>query len=66
MITVEGKGKVEWKENLYLKEVLDALGVNEIHLTILLNNKIIPWSEHHRTIVPDNSVIKKMYISQGG
>jgi len=66
MITIDGKQHIDWKPGITLLEVLTAGGILEPHLSIVLNGELVPSSQYADTCVPDDSIIKCIYIAQGG
>jgi thiamine biosynthesis protein ThiS len=66
VILINGFKKMEWRQGLTIKDVLDHLNYNYSLITVSLNNTVIFEEDYEDTLVPDGSSIKAIHLCHGG
>lgn len=65
MIEVNGK-KVEWCEQETVDKLLRRLGYSFPIVVVKIDDKVVPYSEFSKVVVPDNSKIDVVRMVSGG
>lgn len=66
MITVNNKDKLEYKEGMTVKDVLEAMNYTYVLITVHVNDIYVPEEEYDTFKVPDNSNVMVFHIFHGG
>ncbi len=66
MIRVNNRDDVEWKSDMTVQDVLDAMGYTYVLITVTVNGVVVPHDEHSRYFVPDNADVRAIHIMHGG
>ena len=65
MITAKGK-RLEWHEELTVREVLDTLGYNFPSVLVRVNGEVVRRKSWDATVVPDEADVEVRPIVAGG
>jgi thiamine biosynthesis protein ThiS len=65
MITAKGK-RLDWREGLTVREVLETLGYNFPSVLVRVNGEIVRRKSWDSTVIPDEAEVEVRPIVAGG
>lgn len=66
MITVNNKEKLNWRQGMTVREVLDEMGYVYPLITVTVNNQLIQKEDYDTCEVPDNAEVNVFHLVHGG
>lgn len=66
MIIVNDRDKVEWRENLTVRQLLDRLNYRYSLITVTVNGELVPKEDYEDHIIPDNAEVTVFHLAHGG
>ncbi|MBN2036444.1 MAG: sulfur carrier protein ThiS [Chitinispirillaceae bacterium] len=66
MIRVNNRDTVEWKQEMTVRDVLDAMGYDYALITVTVNDTLVPQDEYDTWVVPDNADVGAFHLAHGG
>jgi thiamine biosynthesis protein ThiS len=66
MILVNDRDRLEWREGMTVRDVLDAMGYDYALITVGVNGVFVPADEYQDHLVPDNAEVVVFHLAHGG
>jgi thiamine biosynthesis protein ThiS len=66
MITINNRDKVEWKEGMTVRTLLDEMGYSYTLITVTVNDRLIPEDDFDHFIIEDGADVGVFHLAHGG
>ena len=66
MILVNNRDRVDWKEGMTVRDVLEVMEYSFSHMTITVNGELVPEEDYDTGNVPDNAEVTVFHLAHGG
>jgi thiamine biosynthesis protein ThiS len=66
MITINSREKVEWKENLTIRDLLQRPGNRYSLVAVTVNSTLVPLESYDTYVIPDDAQVWMVPIAGGG
>ncbi len=66
MIIVNKRDKVDWHEDMTVRDVLTAMGYSYILITVSVNGNLVPDEDYDTFKVPDEADVDVFHLAHGG
>jgi thiamine biosynthesis protein ThiS len=66
MIRVNNRDTVEWTEGMTVQDVLEAMEYTFTHMTVTVNEELVPEEDYGTYKVPDNAEVTVFHLAHGG
>lgn len=66
MIRVNGKERVEWRQDLTIRQLLDQTGRTEGMFTVVVGGQMVPRADYSSYTLEDGAEVNIFRISHGG
>lgn len=66
MLTINDRDRIDWREGLTVRGVLDAMGYDYALITVTVNGELVPEEDYDHRMVPDAAEITIFHLAHGG
>ncbi len=66
MLLINNRDKIEWKDGMTVKDVLDAMKYDFSLMTVRVNEELVPYEDYTIYQVPDDAKIIVFHLAHGG
>jgi thiamine biosynthesis protein ThiS len=66
MITINNRDKVEWKDGMTVRALLDEMGYSYTLITVTVNDRLVPEEDYDHFIIEDGADISVFHLAHGG
>ena len=66
MVTVNNRDKVEWDEEMTVRDLLNKMNYTYSLITVTVNGELVPKVEYDYHRVPDNAQVGVFHLAHGG
>ena len=66
MIIVNNRDKVEWREDMSIQDILDAMGYDYALITVTVDGTLVPDDDYETRKVNDGSKVGVFHLAHGG
>jgi thiamine biosynthesis protein ThiS len=66
MLIINDRDRVEWREGLTVRGVLEAMGYDYVLITVSVNGELVPEDEYDSRLVPDAAEVTVFHLAHGG
>lgn len=66
MIIVNNRDKVEWKENMTVRDLLNIMGYDYALITVTVGETYVPEEDYNTYLIPDNVNVTCFHLAHGG
>lgn len=66
MLLVNDRDRVDWKEGLTVRGLLDVLGYDYVLITVTVDGELVPEDDYETRVVPDGAAITVFHLAHGG
>ncbi len=66
MLTINQRDRIEWREGMTVRDVLEAMGYSYTLITVTVNGQLVETEEYARFPVPDEAEITVFHLAHGG
>ena len=66
MVIVNNRDKINWKENMTVKDLLDEMGYHYVLITVTVNDEHVPKEDYDSYLLPDEAHVNVFHLAHGG
>jgi len=66
MITINNRDKLNWQQDLTIKDILKKMKYDYSLISIYLNEEYVPPEEYESRRIPDDSSVQIIHLAHGG
>lgn len=66
MITVNNRDKLNWEEDLTIRDILQKMNYDYSLISVYLNEEYVPAEEYETKKIPDDSSVQVIHLAHGG
>ena len=66
MITINNRDKLEWKEEMTVRALLDEMGYSYTLITVTVDDHLVPEEEYNSFIIDDGASVGVFHLAHGG
>ncbi|MGD2085656.1 MAG: sulfur carrier protein ThiS [Candidatus Aminicenantes bacterium] len=66
MVTVNNRDKVNWRENMTVRDLLQVMHYSYSLITVTVNGVFVPKEDYEEYEVPDNADVTVFHLAHGG
>lgn len=66
MITINNRDKLEWKEGMTVRDLLDEMGYSYTLITVTVDDHLVPEEEYDSFIIDDGTSVGVFHLAHGG
>lgn len=66
MITVNNRDKLEWKEGMTIRDLLDEMGYSYTLITVTVDDRLVPEEDYDHFVLEDNANVGVFHLAHGG
>ena len=66
MVIVNNRDKVEWLEDMTVRDLLNEMGYTYTLITVTVNGELVPGEDYEEHAVPDNAAVTVFHLAHGG
>ncbi len=66
MLTINNRDRIDWREGMTVRDVLDAMGYTYALITVTVNRTLVPREEYETHAVPDEADVSVFHLAHGG
>ena len=66
MVTINNRDRLEWREGLTVRELLDQLGYTYVLITVTVNGALVAEEDYVSHVVPDGAEVTVFHLAHGG
>ena len=66
MVTINNRDRLEWREGLTVRELLDQLGYTYVLITVTVNGALVAEEDYASHVVPDGAEVTVFHLAHGG
>jgi thiamine biosynthesis protein ThiS len=66
MLLVNDRDRIEWREGLTVRGLLETMGYDYALITVTVNGELVPEDEYETHVVPDGAEITVFHLAHGG
>ena len=66
MITINNRDKLEWKEEMTVRALLDEMGYSHTLITVTVDDHLVPEEEYNSFIIDDGASVGVFHLAHGG
>ncbi|MBW6514998.1 MAG: MoaD/ThiS family protein [Candidatus Cloacimonetes bacterium] len=66
MITINNRDKLNWQQDLTIKDILKKMNYDYSLISIYLNEEYVPPEEYESREIPDDSSVQIIHLAHGG
>ena len=66
MITINNRDKIDWDEEMTVRDVLDRMGYTYVLITVTVNGELVPKEDYETFQVPDSAEVNIFHLAHGG
>ena len=66
MITINNRDKLEWKEGMTVRGLLDEMGYSYTLITVTVDDHLIPEHEYDSFVIEDGASVGVFHLAHGG
>jgi len=66
MVTINNRDRLEWREGMTVRELLDQLGYTYVLITVTVNGALVAEEDYGSHLVPDGAEVTVFHLAHGG
>ncbi len=66
MLTINNRDRIEWKEKMTVRDVLEAMRYEYALITVTVNDQFVPEEDYETFQVPDGASVQVFHLAHGG
>lgn len=66
MITINNRDRIDWKEKMTVRDVLDLMRYDYALITVTVNDQLVPEEDYETFTIPDNAQVQLFHLAHGG
>jgi len=66
MITVNNRDKLDWQEDMTVRDVLEKMKYTFHLITVTVNGELVQKVDYDTHLVPDNANVSVFHLAHGG
>lgn len=66
MVTINNRDRVDWREGMTVRELLDKLGYTYVLITVAVNEVLVAEEDYETHLVPDHAEVTVFHLAHGG
>jgi thiamine biosynthesis protein ThiS len=66
MLIINDRDRLEWRDGMTVRGVLDAMGYEYALITVTVNGELVPEDDYDSYVVPDAAEITVFHLAHGG
>jgi thiamine biosynthesis protein ThiS len=66
MVTINNRDRLEWREGMTVRELLDQLGYTYVLITVTVNGALVAEEDYGSHLVPDQAEVTVFHLAHGG
>jgi thiamine biosynthesis protein ThiS len=66
MVTVNNRDKVNWRENMTVRDLLQVMHYSYFLITVTVNGEFVAKEDYEEYEVPDNADVTVFHLAHGG
>jgi thiamine biosynthesis protein ThiS len=66
MVVVNNRDKVEWQEDMTVRDLLNEMGYTYSLITVAVNGELVPREDYEEHPVPDDANVTVFHLAHGG
>jgi len=66
MLTINERDRIEWRDGMTVRDVLEAMGYSYTLITVTVNGQLVEADEYGHFPVPDEAQITVFHLAHGG
>jgi thiamine biosynthesis protein ThiS len=66
MILVNNRDKIEWQENMTVRDLLNIMGYDYALITVTVGETYVPEEDYDTFLIPDNVNVTFFHLAHGG
>jgi thiamine biosynthesis protein ThiS len=66
MIIVNNRDKLDWQEDMTVRDVLDKMKYSFHMITVTVNGELVQKTDYDTRLVPDNANVSVFHLAHGG
>ena len=66
MVTINNRDRVDWREGMTVRELLDKLGYTYVLITVTVNEVLVAEEDYATHLVPDHAEVTVFHLAHGG
>ena len=66
MVTINNRDRLDWREGMTVRELLDKLGYTYVLITVTVNGELVAEEDYASHVVPDLAEVTVFHLAHGG
>lgn len=66
MVIVNNRDKIDWHENMTVKDLLDKMNYTYSLITVTVNGQLVPRPDYEEFNIPDSAQVNIFHLAHGG
>lgn len=66
MLTINNRDRIDWKEKMTVRDVLDIMRYDYALITVTVNDKLVPEEDYETFTIPDHAQVQLFHLAHGG
>jgi thiamine biosynthesis protein ThiS len=66
MVTVNNRDKLDWHEEMTVKELLQRMRYSYKLITVTVNGEVVPREDYEEHMLPDEAEVTVFHLAHGG
>lgn len=66
MITINNRDKLEWKEGMTVRDLLEEMGYSYTLITVTVDDHLVPEEEYDSFVIEDGASVGVFHLAHGG
>jgi len=66
MITINNRDKLEWREGMTIRNLLDEMGYSYTLITVTIDDLLVPEEDYDHFVIEDGSDVGVFHLAHGG
>jgi thiamine biosynthesis protein ThiS len=66
MVTINNRDRVDWRQGMTVRELLDELGYTYALITVTINGVLVAEEDYATYLVPDQAEVTVFHLAHGG
>jgi thiamine biosynthesis protein ThiS len=66
MLTINNRDRLDWREGLTVRALLDELGYTYVLITVTVNGVLVAEEDYATHLLPDDAEVTVFHLAHGG